>query len=71
MYRLAKDLYLRVLTPEETGYISVSTGLAFRVAGDQLRIFEPDGGPMLPTPLELAERAETEKAELRERRSEG
>jgi Uma2 family endonuclease len=60
-YRLEGELFLRVLTPEE-GYISSATGLEFRVVAEQLRIFEPNGGPMLAKPAELAELASKEKA---------
>jgi Uma2 family endonuclease len=60
-YRLEGELFLRVLTPE-AGYISSTTGLEFRVVDEQLRIFEPDGGPMLPTPSDLGVKADAESA---------
>ncbi|MGB5055861.1 MAG: Uma2 family endonuclease [Nitrospirales bacterium] len=62
VYRLEGDLYVRVLTPESTGYVSESTGLEFRVVDDKLRVLIAHGGPMLPTPSEHAARAEQEAA---------
>lgn len=62
VYRLEGDLFVRVLAPENTGYVSQTTGLQFRVINDKLRIFIAEGGRILPTASEHAARADREAA---------
>ena len=60
VYRLEGDLYVRVLAPEKTGYVSLSTGLEFRVVDNRLRIFDSPAGNLLLTPKEYATQARLE-----------
>ena len=62
VYRLEQGEFLRVVIPE-SGYVSVSTGLVFRVVEDSLRVFEPGGERMLENRKELTARVRAMEAQ--------
>jgi Uma2 family endonuclease len=61
VFRLEQGLFVPCLAPEQAGYSS-RLGLNFRVVGGTLRIFDSSSEQMLPTPQELALRAEQAQA---------